>query len=190
MAKLISKVYGDALFDLSDEKGCLDEMERDVCHVRETFAQNPELSTLLANPDIGKEEKLRLVERIFSGNVSQDMVGFLRILVEKQRDAHMEAIWAYVLSRVKEKKKIGVAEVVSACDISEEWKERIARALLESTGYRQMEMTYRTDPALIGGLRIRIGDTVLDSSIQSKLADMGRKLAKVSLEQKERIRTA
>lgn len=182
MAKLISKIYGDALFDLCVEENCLDEAAQEVLFVRSVFAENPELAALLASPDVGKEEKLRLVETVFHGRVSDHLAGFLHILVEKQRQSEMERIWDYFLARVKEQKKIGVASVVSPHELSEEWKSRIEKRLLETTGYVKMEMTYRTDPALIGGLQIRIGDTVLDSSIQSKLTDIGRRLMKTSLE--------
>ena len=162
----------------------------EVQGVQQTFADHPELAQILANPDIGKEEKLKLIETVFQGRVSDNMVGFLRIVVEKQRYNELDAILEYFMARVKEYKKIGIAQVVSPMELSEEWRTRIEQRLLETTEYDSMEMSYDVDPTLIGGLVIRIGDTVIDSSIQSKLTDIGRKLMKTSLEQKERMQTS
>ena len=65
------------------------------------------------------------------------------------------------MAKVKEYKKIGTAQVTSPMELSGEWKARIKEKLLATTGYVEMEMTYAVDPALIGGLVIRIGDTVV-----------------------------
>ena len=182
MAKLVSKTYGDALFDLSVEENSVDAMMQEVLAVRKAFEENPELARVLRNPDIGKEEKLNLVEKIFKGRVSDNLTGFLRIIVNKQRCGELDAILDYIVARVKEYKKIGRAQVTSPMELSEEWKERIRKKLLETTGYVEMEMTYDVDPALIGGLVIRIGYTVVDSSIRSKLTDVVRRLQRTSLE--------
>lgn len=190
MAKLVSKTYGDALFDLCLEENSVDAMTEEVQGVRQALADNPELSRILANPDIGKEEKLNLIETIFKGRVSDNMVGFLRIVVDKQRYQELDAILDYFISRVKEYKKIGIAKVTSPMELSETWKKRIEQKLLDTTQYVKMEMSFDVDPKLIGGLVIRIGDTVVDSSIQNKLTDIGRRLMKTSLEQKERMQTS
>lgn len=184
MAKLVSKTYGDALFDLAIEENCVDAVTQEVQLVRNSFAENPELGGIFSNPDIGKDEKLGLVERIFKGRVSDNMVGFLRIVVEKQRFGDLEAILDYFVARAKEYKKIGVAKVTSPTELSGEWKSKIEKKLLDTTGYTAMEMSYEVKPELIGGLVIRIGDTVVDSSIQSKLTEIRNSLMKTSLENK------
>ncbi len=189
MAKLVSKIYGDALFDLAVEEDNVDAMLEEVRAVRAALSQNPDLARVIANPDIGKEEKLALIGRIFTGRVSDNMAGFLKIIVEKQRYGEIDAILDYCTARGKEYKKIGVARVVSPTELSDEWKKRIEEKLIATTKYVRMEMTYDVDPALIGGLVIRIGDTVVDTSIQNKLTDIGRKLMRTSLEQKERMQT-
>lgn len=183
MAKLVSKIYGDALFDLCLEQHTLDTVTEEVEAVRRTFAENPEFMQLLNNPDIGKSEKIALVERVFKGRVSEDVVGFLTIIVKKERSAELIQILAYFKDRVKAYKKIGVADVTTPFELSKEWKERIEKHLLSTTGYVKMEMSYQVDPALIGGVVIRIGDTVVDNSIRSRLGKLSRTLMNTSLEQ-------
>ncbi|MDO5540240.1 MAG: ATP synthase F1 subunit delta [Eubacteriales bacterium] len=184
MAKLVSKTYGDALFDLAIEEKCVDAMTQEVELVQKSFAENPELSEIFANPDICKDEKIGLIERIFKGRVSDNMAGFLRIVVIKQRFGDLNAILNYFVARAKEYKKIGVAKVTSPTELSGEWKSKIEQKLLDTTGYTTMEMSYEVKPELIGGLIIRIGDTVVDSSIQSKLTEIRNSLMKTSLENK------
>lgn len=182
MAKLASKVYGDALFDLAVEENRVDELAEEVSVVKTVLAENPELAKLMEHPKIVKEEKIKLLEDCFKGRVSDDMTGFLVIAVRKERYRELDSIFEYFIARVKEYKKIGIAEVVSAAALSDAWKAKIEAKLLETTKYTSMEMHYRIDESLIGGLVIRIGDRVVDSSIKAKLAELADQLSKVPLE--------
>ncbi|MBE5950734.1 MAG: ATP synthase F1 subunit delta [Lachnospiraceae bacterium] len=182
MAKLISKTYGEALFELALEKNELDTMAEQVALLAEAFAENPELTKLLSHPKISKEEKISVVENIFKGRFSDDIVGFLVIIVEKDRGSEIESILELFQAKVREYKKIGVALVTSAVELSEAQKAKVEHKLLEQTAYEQFEITYVVDASLIGGMIIRIGDRVVDSSIRSKLDLMTRDLRKISLD--------
>ena len=81
------------------------------------------------------------------------------------------------LDKVREYRKIGVASVVSATELTEAQKSRIEEKLLSQTDYESFEMQYSVDASLIGGMKIRIGDRVVDASIQSKLARMAGSLS-------------
>ena len=85
MAKLISKTYGDALFNVAVEKKALDSLDREAAAVVEIMKQNPEFLKLLKHPNISKDEKLSVVETVFSSKISAEMYGFLCVLVEKDR---------------------------------------------------------------------------------------------------------
>lgn len=185
MAKLASKTYGDALFELAVEEHKVDEFMEEVRSVQTVLKENPELGAIMAHPEIIKEEKIRLAEACFKGRLSEEMVGFLVVVITKGRYAELPAIFAYFTAKVKEYKKIGVAEVTSAAELSDAWKKRLEDKLLATTRYETMEITYRVDESLIGGLIIRIGDRVVDNSIKSKLAALTSELMKVSLEQEK-----
>ena len=165
MAKLVSKVYGDALFEAAQETKCLDE----------TFEQ------VLALQEIVKEEKIQTIDSIFRGRVSDDMMGFLTTVVEKGRQGDIPAIFEYFITTVKEYKKIGIAYVTSAVPLSEEQKAQVTERLLTTTRYVEFEMNYEVDPSLIGGMIIRIGDRVVDSSIKTQLYELKRQLLDVQL---------
>ena len=69
----------------------------------------------------------------------------------------------------------------TAVQLTAEQQNKVEKRLLETTSYRDFEMHYETDPSLIGGMVIRIGDRVVDSSIRTKLDNMTKNLRKVSL---------
>lgn len=185
MAKLASKTYGDALFELAVTMHKVDEFMEEVVLVQTVLEENPELKSIMAHPEITKEEKIRLAEECFKGRLSNEVVGFLVVVITKGRFLELPGIFAYFTARVKEYKKIGVAEVFSASELSDTWKKKVEERLLATTRYDKMEITYRIDESLIGGLIIRIGDRVVDNSIKSKLMALKSQLLKVSLEQEK-----
>ena len=181
MAKLVSKVYGDALLEAALEHGELDSLYEEAAALVEIWKENPELSALLENPKVSKEEKQETLDRIFADRISRDMHGFLTTVVEKGRHREIPSILEYFISLVKEQKKIGMADIASAVALSDAQKDQIKEKLLATTQYAEFEINYTVDPSLIGGLVIRIGDRVVDSSIKTQLRELSKELMKIQL---------
>ncbi len=181
MAKLAESVYSDALFELAMEKGCLQERMEEAQVVDRLLSENPELLRLLRHPQIEKGEKAQILENIFRGRVSDDLTGLLLIAVSK---GHADVLSAIIRSFIKKGKRqlhIGEAEVVSAAVLTEEQERRIRDRLLQLTDYERLEVEYRVDPSLIGGLVIRMDNRVVDSSIQTKLDRLAGSLKQIQL---------
>jgi len=183
MAKLASKVYGEALFQVAVEENRIDGMMEEIRAVREALEQNQELSVLMEHPKIIKEEKVRLMENCFKGQVSDDVTGFLTVVVSKGRFRELPAMFDYLTMRMKEYKKIGVVTVRSAVELRREQKERIRERLMATTDYKSLEITWLVEESLIGGMVIRIGDRVVDSSLKYKLEQLTGQLLKISLDE-------
>lgn len=181
MAKLVSKTYGDALFEAAVEKNKTDDFYEEALGVLAILRENRELSGLMTHPQIVKEEKLEMLETIFAGKISGEILGLMRQTVEKGRFGEMEAILEYFIDAVKEYKKIGTAYVTSAFDLSDAQKAAIEKKLLDTTDYVNFEMHYKTDAALIGGMVIRVKDRVLDGSVRTGLDRLTRELSKIQL---------
>lgn len=181
MAKLVSKTYGDALFDVAVESGRLDDFLNEAKMVKDLFVANEDLVKLMNHPKVPKEEKVTLLENCFSNGISGELLGTLRLMVMKDRSSDMEEVLDYFITRVKEYKNIGLATVTAAMELSDAQKEKIRNKLLETTNYVEFEITYVVDPSLIGGMVIRIKDRVVDSSIKSKLTTLSRELSKIQL---------
>lgn len=182
MAKLASKVYGDALFEVGLEKARLGELEEEVLAVKRILLENPEFEQLMLHPKIDNDNKIKAIESVFKDRISDECVGLLVIVVTKGRYKELPRIFDYFIAKVKEYNKIGIAQITSAVPLKDDWKKKIEAKLLETTDYVKMEMNFHVDDSLIGGLIIRIGDRVVDSSIRSHLVDLTGKLTKISLE--------
>ncbi|MBR4760913.1 MAG: ATP synthase F1 subunit delta [Lachnospiraceae bacterium] len=181
MAKLISKTYGEALFELAIEENRMDEFLEEAQLALRVIRENPEFSAMMNHPRIDQDEKVRVVENVFGASLSREITGLLRIIVQKDRYKETEEILSWFIDQVKQEKGIGQAHVTSALPLSDAQKKQIEEKLLATTSYKQMEMEYETDESLIGGLRIRIGDRVVDSSISNKLSDLKRELLKIQI---------
>lgn len=181
MAKLVSQVYGEALFGLAVESGRLALFSEELEGVLQILKSNPEYCAILEHPQLDEPEKLEVFDRVFAGRISDEVTGFFHILLEKGRFGDLEAILDYFRQKRLEHDRIGVAWVTSAVELSKAQKEKIENRLLSTTDFVSMQMHYETDSALIGGLKIRIGDRVVDSSIQSKLNEMKSELMKIQL---------
>ncbi len=160
MAKLISKTYGDALFEVAAEENKLESHLKEVEAVLDVLKENEEYINIIGYPRIPIEEKKTMIESAFKGKVSDDMVGFLT---------------------VHEAEKIGTAEITSAIELSEAQKKAVEDKLLTTTAYKKIIAKYSVDKSLIGGMVIRIGDRIVDSSVKTKLETMARDLSRVRL---------
>lgn len=181
MAKLISKTYGGALYELAVEENKVDSFMKEIQTLQQILSENKELQSLMNHPKIIKEEKLQVIRNIFEGRMDEQLLGFLSLIITKDRYAEIDNILQYFIDEVKELKGIGVAYVTTVVELREEQKKKIAARLLETTKYEQMEMHYTVDKSLIGGMIIRIGDRIVDSSIKTKLDELQKQLMKIQL---------
>lgn len=181
MAKLVDKTYGDALFELALENGQVNTYFDECQSILQILKDNDELLKLFTHPKISKEEKEKVVENVFKGRVSDDITGFLVLILKKDRQTMIPEILEYFIDRVKEYKRIGVAFVTTAVPLNEAMKKSVEEKLIATTDYQSFEMNYEIDKDIIGGMIIRIGDRVVDSSIRSKIESMAKELYEVRL---------
>ena len=181
MAKLVSKTYGEALFELAMEEDRAQDLLEEIEGVCRVLAENPEFDKLMMHPGVPKQEKLQVMENVFKGRVSDTLTGFLEIIITKERYGELQEIFAYFITKVKEIQKIGVAYVATAVELTEKQKESVCSRLLETCSYETMEMHYEVDPSLMGGMVIRVNDRVVDSSIRTKLNDLTKQLLNIQL---------
>jgi F-type H+-transporting ATPase subunit delta len=179
MAKLVSKVYGDALFSLAVEENKLDAIWDEVKAVRQAITENQEFLGVMCHP-LPQAKRLEMLEAIFGGQ-SDDMKGFLNVLVHKGRFGEILSILDYFDEQAKEYKRIGVVNVATPLPLNDNQKTEIENRLLQVTEYETLEMHYQIDQSLLGGMVVRIGDRILDNSIRSKIDAMSRQLSKVKI---------
>lgn len=181
MGKIVGKIYSDALFELALDNKELNQVYEEIKATYQALSENDELLKFLNHPKISKDEKIRMIENVFKGNYSDTTVGFLVTIVTKGRYNEIFEIFEYFINAVMEYKKIGKATVVSASELTVTQKDKIEDRLLKTTHYVEFKMNYEVDPTILGGLIIRIGDRVVDSSIKSKIEVLKKDLIKLQL---------
>ena len=186
MAKLVSKTYGEALFQVAmdmeaKQAGAAQEFYDETRKLMTILEENPKFDDLMIHPGIAKTEKLAVVQKVFRDRTSPQLYEFLRLIVEKDRYRDLPDILAYVSDQMKKYHKIGVTYVATAIALSDAQKEQVQKRILETAPYESLEMHYEVEPGLIGGMVIRIGDRVVDSSIKRKLDDLTKQLLQIQL---------
>ena len=169
------------MFAVAVEAGRMDEFFEAAVSLADILRTNEDFSKLMNHPKIMKEDKVKIVEETFGTRVPKEFVGLMTLMVEKGRAHEMLSVFDYFVSLVKEEKKIGRADVTTAINISDVQKDQIEKKLLETTKYETFEIYYHVDESLIGGMVIRIGDRVVDSSIKTKLYELSRELKNITV---------
>ena len=120
MAKLISKTYGEALYELAIERDMVDTMLEEVSGLITILSENTDFTKLMNHPKIVREEKEEIMERVFKGRISDELTGFLKIIISNGRYGEVLPALQYYVARVKELKNIGIAYVTTAMELSSE----------------------------------------------------------------------
>jgi F-type H+-transporting ATPase subunit delta len=175
MVELIAKRYGTAIYQLAVEKDQIDIVANEIASIKTVLETEEDFVKILNHPKIVVEEKIALVESIFKGKVSDDVMGLIVLTIVKGRQSHLVDIIKYCEDAIDEHNNIVSAFVTSTEKLDKPHKKQLNQRLETLTG-KSVNMSYDVDKSLIGGMIIRIGDRILDSSIKGKLANMSKAL--------------
>lgn len=181
MAKLISKTYGDALFEIAVEENKTSKFLEEVPGLLKIIQENEDFQKFMDSPKIPKEEKIKTFENIFKGKIDDDILGLAIAIIEKDRYEEIQAVLQYVIDEIKEYCSIGTAYITTATPLNQEEKNDVEKKLLATTGYKIVECNYDVDNSLIGGMIIRMKDKVVDSSVRNRLEKLERELLNIQL---------
>lgn len=173
MAELIARRYGLALFNLAKEADQLSEREAEIRSVLAALQEDHELIEVLSHPKLSKKDKIALVESIFSGKVSDDLIGFFVLAIQKGRQENILEILEYALTEMEKYNGFLTAYVSSAVALNETDKENI-KSKLEAQTKQKITLETEVDETLIGGLFIRINDRIVDNTVKGSLHRMAR----------------
>ncbi len=172
MISNISKRYARAFFEIAAQEKKIEQFHSELSKFSSTIAQNKALKDFLANPIIEQDNKKTVVEKIiFRLNFSGMTVNFLKLLVDKKRIETLpdiELCYRQLMDEALKKVRINVK---TAFPLSEKMKEYIMTNMEKITG-RKADIIIETNPELLGGVIISVGDTLYDGSVKSQLNNM------------------
>lgn len=166
--------YAFALANYGAQNDLLDTFEQELNEVEATLDQTEGMATYLSHPKIRPSDKQELLAQVFS-SFSPEMLNFLCLLVEKKRWQHLKEIRRLFIREANLYRGKVAVEVETAYPL-EDNLERQLQAKLEKVTKRPIELTTKTTPELIGGLKVRIGHQVIDGSIANQLRELKREV--------------
>ena len=161
--------YATALFELADEKGQIDAVGKDLARFTGLIDASPDLAYLVKSPLVKAEDQVRAIGAVLSQAGIGGIGGnFIKLAAAKRRlFAVRDMVKAYQ-SFADAKKGVVRAEVSTAAPLSSADRAAVKQALDQTTG-KDVQMSERVDPALIGGLVVKLGSKMVDASVRTKL---------------------
>jgi len=170
-----ARSLAEVVFEQNIEKAVTEDLET----YNEVFKAVPDLLEAFDSPSIPREAKEKLLESLIEVHpVNPITHNFLRVILNHNRIRDFQQIYESYLNSVNEHNGIVSAKVSTAVPLDSPDLKVLGKRLSDATG-KQVEMEPKTDAELLGGIVVRIGDTIFDGSIRTKLAEMRRKLAEV-----------
>jgi F-type H+-transporting ATPase subunit delta len=164
----VAKRYAAALFEVAKRDGILDAVAQDLSLVERSLEHQPLLRTVLAQPLVTEERKGKMVADVFSDNITATSLNFLKLLVRKRRaDLVQETIDEFRLL-LAEHLNIVDATARTAIALTAAQVDGLTKSLEKLTGKR-VNLKAEVDPAMIGGVVVRIGDNIIDGSVRGRL---------------------
>ena len=172
---VVANRYADALFQLGLEKSTLDKFEQDFKVIKEVFANNKELNTFLMHPRVNGEQKEQLLSESLKG-LHTDVVNTIKLLVQRHRTTLIPSIVDAFIQKVNNEKGIEVATVYSVRELTADEKQKVQVSFAKKLGKNTLQFDNVVDPSLIGGLKIRVKNTIYDGSISGRLNRIEQKI--------------
>jgi F-type H+-transporting ATPase subunit delta len=168
--------YANALADIALEQGAAEPMAKQLSEFGAAYAESAELRTFLATPGVTREVKQSVIEKLAARmGMSKIIRNFLFVMVDNQRTLLLPDILATFQEVIRRRQGVAEAEVSSAVKLSEAQKSQLLQTLERLTG-KKIQAKYALEPDLLGGAVVRIGDTIFDGSLRSRLTEMRRRL--------------
>ena len=168
-ARRIAKVYATALLDTAAKHADADTVLAELeALVREVFAQEPRLEMFLSSAAIGRHARHASLQKIFSGRVSATFMNFLQVLNDHERLNLIRPILSAATEMHDERSRRLRVVVASAVPLPDDVRTRLEKSV-RTYFHLEPVLIPHIDPALLGGLKIRIGDMQYDASVRNRL---------------------
>jgi F-type H+-transporting ATPase subunit delta len=178
MAKLVSKTYAGALFEVALEQDEIDQILAEYTFVVESFQQNPDFFRILTSPKISHGEKQSILETTYQTSIGNSLMNFFRVLNDKKRTNAILDIYHGFQERVNSHKGNMIAEVQSVIPLDKDAIQSLEEKLNKVTG-KTVTVNNVINPEIMGGLIVQVGDKIIDGSIKRKLEHMKHDLAQI-----------
>lgn len=175
----IASRYALALFELAKETGALDVLERDADALQHALLLSADLTGLITSPVIERDDQARAMAAISAKmGLSALMTNTIALMAQKRRLFVLPQQMADLMRRIAEEKGIVTAEVTAAAPLSDAQVTALSASLKARAG-KDVKLKTTVDASLIGGLVVKLGSSMIDTSIKAKLAALQNSMKEV-----------
>jgi F-type H+-transporting ATPase subunit delta len=173
----VARRYARALLDVALEKGVAEPLRAELSEMAALIAAHPDLAALLANPAVSAERKKKLVSAVAARARATDLLArLLALMGERDRLDLLPMVAAAYAKMWNAHRGVVAAEAVSATPLDDTQTRDVARALGKVTG-REVDLSTRVDPRLLGGMLVKMEGRTYDGSVRARLNALRRTLA-------------
>jgi F-type H+-transporting ATPase subunit delta len=172
----IARVYARSLFEVAQERDMLDVIREQLGQVTKALDENRDMASFFFSPYFSATEKKEALQQAIEG-AEPVLMTFLEVLIEEHRmpaifriRARYEVLW-------DEANKLLPVEVTSAVELDEDTVAAIGERIREETG-SNVELSSHVDSAILGGIVLRVGNSILDASIRNRLNQLRNQVAR------------
>jgi F-type H+-transporting ATPase subunit delta len=171
----LAQVYGRALFQVAREHGRLDELREQLGQFADALDQHRELAVFFFSPYFSSQEKRDALDTLLDG-ADEIFINFLALLIENHRMPVIFRIRQEYERLWDEENRTLPVQITSAIALDDATTESLGRTIGERAG-RKVTLAARVDPDILGGIIIRVGNSILDASIRNRLEQLRRHVA-------------
>ena len=166
---LISDRYASALYDLAVDSNIVDQVLNDLDFIQDCIQESKDLKLLIRSPLIVSNDKLTIIEKIFSTKTPHKLtLSFLKVISNNKRFVNLSSIISGFKNINIKKRGDIIADVTSADELSNSQKDGINNQLKSVLG-EKLSINFNIDKKIIGGLIVKVGSKMIDSSLDSKI---------------------
>lgn len=167
--------YAEALVELAQEQGVLEEVRDQVAALLGAFVTEPDGLVVLESPRVTDEAKAKVIESAFRGTLHDAVTNTLGVVVKRGRGMHLRAVCEETVARADAALDRVTVLAQTAVALDDAARDKIRGVVKTATGHTPM-IEEKVRPELLGGLRIRVGDHVVDATMRARLREMRRRL--------------
>ena len=163
--------YAKSLIELAIEKGVVEKVHQDMLMFSGLCQSNRDFLLMLKNPIINHGKKRKILYSLFEGKVDPSTLAIFDIITRKNREFYLPAIAEEFVSQYRLYKGIEKAVVTTPFPLTESLRAEFKKMVADRTG-KSVELVEKVDKELIGGFILKIGDRLMDNSVQHKLKSL------------------
>jgi F-type H+-transporting ATPase subunit delta len=165
MAKLVDSTYASSLFEVAQEHEIIEDIFDELSFISDKFKEDERFYQFFTSAKVGKEEQKKVIENIYDGKINDELLSFLKILIDKNRTSSIfkiKDVYAKLLDQHR----------------TDEHKTKLIHKLSDLTGC-EIILTNVIKPEILGGVIMRIENEIIDASVLSKLNNIQNSVSKI-----------